>query len=79
MGKKEALHVLTCPDCVRARLIQEQADKLEKWLRRQNTHADIGYWVPKYVMLCNTRWMMLYTHMMGADFLQVAKDLDKLG
>ena len=57
----------------------EQAAELQTWLRDNNAHDSIAYWIPKYIMLRNVRWLSSYDHLMSDKMKVVAPDLDRIG
>lgn len=49
--KEDAAHLCICPNEDRTLLLKKDADELAKWLSLDdNTHPEIAYWVPKYIM-----------------------------
>jgi len=52
-GRREtAAHLLLCPSEDRTQLLIDNADELEKWLKKDSsTDQELAYWLPKYILM----------------------------
>ena len=48
-------HLMRCPGHSRTLLLKEQIDELECWMAKNETDSDIAFWIPKFILMRNTR------------------------
>ena len=53
--EETAAHLMVCPGHSRTLLLKQEVEDLERWMRNNNTDSAIAFWIPKYILLRNTR------------------------
>ena len=71
-------HLLRCPDHNRTRLLREQTRELQSWMHAAGGHRDLCYWIPKFILLRNTRRLASLPHL-PRSMRSIARDIDEIG
>ena len=77
-GNETSSHLLVCPNHDRTSLLRDQTADFHSWLLTKGTHPDLAYWVPKFVLLRNTRRLSSLSQL-PPTMHQIARDIDTIG
>ena len=60
--EETAAHLMVCPGHSRTLLLKQEVDKLERWMHDNDTDNKIAFWIPKYILLRNTRALSSFSN-----------------
>ena len=61
--EETAAHLMVCPGHSRTLLLKQEVEDLERWMRNNNTDSAIAFWIPKCILLRNTRALSYFPNL----------------
>lgn len=79
VASENADHLCRCPNAERTQLLRDSTDALECWMEtNNNTHHELRYWIPKYIM-CRGQVKFADLGPMSPTMLSIAESQDLIG
>lgn len=79
LASENADHLCRCPNAERTQLLHDSVSELERWMEtNNNTHHELCYWIPKYIM-CRGEVQFVDLGPMSPEMYALAESQDAIG